>query len=61
MTETLSIPLQTIDFKSTSLAEFPARAYLIVNTASKCGFTPQYTGLEQLWQTYRGRGLQVLG
>jgi len=57
----LSIPLQTIDFQPTSLAEFPARAYLIVNTASKCGFTPQYAGLEQLWQTYKARGLQVLG
>ena len=34
---------------------------LIVNVASKCGFTPQYTGLEKLWKDYRDRGLVVLG
>lgn len=61
MTDILSIPLQTIDFKPTSLAQLPASAYLIVNTASKCGFTPQYAGLEELWKTYQARGLQVLG
>lgn len=57
----LSIPVQTIHLEPTCLANFPARAYLVVNTASKCGFTPQYTGLEQLWKTYQERGLQVLG
>ncbi len=61
MSDILTIPLQTIDFKLTSLAQIPARAYLIVNTASKCGFTPQYAGLEQLWKAYQARGLQVLG
>ncbi|RYD71052.1 MAG: glutathione peroxidase, partial [Sphingobacteriales bacterium] len=62
MTESiLTIPLETINFKPTTLAEFPARAYLIVNTASKCGFTPQYAGLENLWKSYRERGLYVLG
>lgn len=57
----LNIPLETINFKTTTLADIPARAYLIVNTASKCGFTPQYKGLESLWKTYHGRGLHVLG
>lgn len=62
MSQTITqIPLETIDFKQVTLGDFPARAYLIVNTASKCGFTPQYKGLEVLWNTYRDRGLQVLG
>ncbi|HUN51220.1 MAG TPA: glutathione peroxidase, partial [Candidatus Sulfotelmatobacter sp.] len=37
------------------------KAILVVNTASQCGFTPQYAGLEQLWTAYRDRGLVVLG
>jgi glutathione peroxidase len=57
----LQIPCETIDGQRTCLANYPAMAYLIVNTASECGFTPQYQGLESLWQTYRDRGLQVLG
>ena len=46
---------------STSLGEFRGSVLLIVNTASKCGFTPQYTGLEMLYRAYKGRGFQVLG
>ena len=45
----------------TSLGEFRGSVLLIVNTASKCGFTPQYAGLEKLFQTYKTRGFQVLG
>ena len=60
-TQFLQIPLTTIDYRTAKLADFPAKAYLIVNTASQCGFTPQYKGLEKLWQDYRARGLQVLG
>jgi len=56
------------DFKVTTasgaevdLSDYRGRVVLVVNTASKCGFTPQYDGLEQLWKTYKDRGLVVLG
>lgn len=57
----LSIPCLTLQGEHKTLADFPARAYLVVNTASQCGFTPQYSGLENVWQHYRNRGLMVLG
>jgi glutathione peroxidase len=50
-----------IDGKSVALATFRGKALLIVNTASACGFTPQFAGLEKLHQTYGPRGLVVLG
>jgi glutathione peroxidase len=43
------------------LNEFRGKVLLIVNTASKCWFTPQYAGLEELYRTYKDRGLEVLG
>ena len=55
------IPLKTIDGKSETLGAFDGKALLIVNVASKCGFTPQYEGLEALHRRFRGRGFEVLG
>ena len=51
----------TLDGTEQPLDAFRGKAMLIVNTASKCGFTPQYAGLEQLWRENRDRGLVVLG
>jgi glutathione peroxidase len=50
-----------IDGRERPLAEFAGRALLVVNVASKCGFTPQYRGLEALWRKHAERGLTVLG
>lgn len=44
-----------------SLSQFKGRPILIVNTASKCGFTPQYKGLQKLYEDYGNRGLEVIG
>ena len=54
-----SAPL--LDGREQSLAQFRGQVLLIVNTASKCGFTPQYAALESLYQTYRHHGFAVLG
>ncbi|UAL12828.1 glutathione peroxidase [Caulobacter segnis] len=51
---------QTLDGQDVSLADYRGQVLLIVNTASKCGFTPQYEGLEQLWRTYKDRGFTIL-
>ncbi len=51
----------TIDGHERPLADFDGDVVLVVNTASECGFTPQFAGLEQLWETYRDRGLTVIG
>ena len=50
-----------LDGSEQPLAQWRGKVLLIVNVASRCGFTPQYTGLQQLWQDYRERGLVVLG
>jgi glutathione peroxidase len=52
---------QHLDGQPLSLGHFRGRVLLIVNTASLCGFTPQYAGLETLYRTYRDRGFEVMG
>jgi glutathione peroxidase len=56
-----TLDLTRLDGSPASLADFDGQALLVVNVASKCGFTPQYAGLEVLYERYRDRGLVVLG
>jgi glutathione peroxidase len=55
------IPFKTIDGKETSLKSFAGKTVLAVNVASKCGFTRQYKGLEELYQKYKDKGLVIIG
>src|SRR3954447_16318499 len=54
-------PIKRLDGDADGLAHHAGEALLLVNVASKCGLTPQYTGLEQLQQTYGDRGFSVIG
>lgn len=54
------VPLRALDGQEHTLAEYAGKVMLIVNTASQCGFTPQYAGLQKLYGSYRGKGLEVL-
>lgn len=61
MPEIYDIPLKTIDGEPTSLGHYKGQVLLIVNVASKCGFTKQYAGLESLYQDKKDEGLVILG
>src|SRR5271170_7395434 len=57
----LDIPVERIDGTPTSLAEHQGKVLLIVNVASQCGFTPQYAGLEALYEANRDKGFVICG
>lgn len=62
MTQSIyEISANTLTGEPVNLRDFAGKVLLIVNTASKCGFTPQYEGLETLYEKYRARGFEILG
>lgn len=61
MTSLHDFTAETLEGQAQSLADYRGKVVLVVNVASRCGFTPQYTGLEELWKDYGSRGLVILG
>lgn len=60
-TDFFSFNATTLQGKELSMENFKDKVIIVVNTASKCGFTPQYEGLENLYKTYKDKGLVILG
>jgi len=61
VTDIFDVPIKTLQGEDASLSQYKGEALLVVNVASKCGLTPQYTGLEKLQEEYKDRGFEVLG
>jgi glutathione peroxidase len=61
MSSIFETEVKTIKGENTTLEPYRGKVLLIVNTASRCGFTPQYKGLEELYKKFHDRGLEVLG
>ena len=54
------IKVKTMDGSEKQLSDYNGKVLMIVNVASKCGFTPQYTGLEKIYETYKNKGFEIL-
>jgi glutathione peroxidase len=61
MPSVTDVPLTTLDGSQTNLADYRGQVLLVVNVASRCGFTPQYAGLQRLYEKYADRGFTILG
>lgn len=61
MTNIYQFEAELLDGKNKSFADYEGKVLLVVNTASKCGFTPQFAGLEKLYEKYKTQGFEVLG
>ena len=60
-TDVYSFEVNDIEHRTVSLEKYRGKVLLIVNVASRCGFTPQYSGLQRLYEKFRGQGLEILG